>query len=405
MITNRVQGNTSNIVFLKSTDDAMIETLEKMSGKTHKTFTDSKSVTRDLSKLTMQNEGKVSYTMTTKETPVISYNDMAFISRCNSIVFRAGDSPIWNRNETILPMSWRLFSNTITQPGKEYSLQTIPTLSSALDFDIRQNQPDFVKMLDKRMAQACKAQAAMDMYKDAYNYTDAELAKLDIDAYSDEIMALIGAMLNDSVGKGLSDVETNDDEDGEYIDATDWDDTYVPDYAEDIDDIESYGMFDDSSVEDNDDVRTEVAKRQAIKDEADRKIYAGGYISRSMLINANGSVRTHSFDRDFSEVFANNMGEMLKDTNYFEDRNGDLYGVDGKAYIVKNDNSAIIAKINAAAKDDDSKVYAEDEIKQRDLSEFTTYTVTDDFYKFLASLNSWSFANGVFESEMRRKMM
>lgn len=383
----------------------MIETLEKMSGKTHKTFTDSKSVTRDLSKLTMQNEGKVSYTMTTKETPVISYNDMAFISRCNSIVFRAGDSPIWNRNETILPMSWRLFSNTITQPGKEYSLQTIPTLSSALDFDIRQNQPDFVKMLDKRMAQACKAQAAMDMYKDAYNYTDAELAKLDIDAYSDEIMALIGAMLNDSVGKGLSDVETNDDEENEYIDATDWDDTYVPDYAEDIDDVESYGMFDESSVEDNDDVRTEVTKRQAIRDEADRKIYAGGYISRSMLVNANGSVRTHSFDRDFSEVFANNMGEMLKDTNYFEDRNGDLYGVDGKAYIVKNDNSEIIAKINAAAKDDDSKVYAEGEIEQRDLSEFTTYTVTDDFYKFLASLNSWSFANGVFESEMRRKMM
>ena len=36
-----VQGNTSNIVFLKSTDDAMLETLEKMSGKTHKSFTDS----------------------------------------------------------------------------------------------------------------------------------------------------------------------------------------------------------------------------------------------------------------------------------------------------------------------------------------------------------------------------
>lgn len=386
----------------------MIETLEKMSGKTHKTFTDSKSVTRDLSKLTMQNEGKVSYTMTTKEMPVISYNDMAFISRCNSIVFRAGDSPIWNRNETILPMSWRLFSNTITQPGKEYSLQTIPTLSSALDFDIRQNQPDFVKMLDKRMAQACKAQAAMDMYRDAYDYTDAELAKLDIDAYADEIMALIGDMLNDSIGKGLSDVETNKDEtdDGEYVDATDWiDDMYEPEYAEDIDDVESYGMLDDASVEDNNDVRTEVAKRQAMKDETDRKIYAGGYISRSMLVSANGTVRTHSFDRDFSEVFADNMGEMLKDTNYFEDRNGDLYGIDGKAYIVKNDNSAMIAKINAAAKDDDSKVYAESEIDQRDLSEFTTYTVTDDFYKFLASLNSWSFANGVFESAMKRRMM
>ena len=139
-----VQGNTSNIVFLKSTDDAMLETLEKMSGKTHKSFTDSKTITRDMQKLMMQNEGKASYTMTTREVPVISYNDMAFISERNSIIFRAGDSPVWNRNETILPMSWRLFKNTITQPGKDYSLQTIPTLSSALEFGIRQNQPGFI---------------------------------------------------------------------------------------------------------------------------------------------------------------------------------------------------------------------------------------------------------------------
>ena len=183
-----VQGNTSNIVFLKSTDDAMLETLEKMSGKTHKSFTDSKTITRDMQKLMMQNECKASYTMTTREVPVISYNDMAFISERNSIIFRAGDSPVWNRNETILPMSWRLFKNTITQPGKDYSLQTIPTLSSALEFDIRQNQPDFIKMLDKRIAQACKAAEAMDIYKTAYNYTDTELAKNYIDAYSDEIM-------------------------------------------------------------------------------------------------------------------------------------------------------------------------------------------------------------------------
>ena len=101
-----------------------------------------------------QNEGKASYTMTTKEEPVIAYNDMAFISERNSIVFRAGDSPIWNRNETILPMSWRLFKNTIIHPGKDYSLQTIPTLSTAMDFDVRKNQPNFLRCLRKRMEQA-----------------------------------------------------------------------------------------------------------------------------------------------------------------------------------------------------------------------------------------------------------
>ena len=107
--------NTSNIVFLKSTDDSMLETLSKMSGIRHKAYKESKTITQDqgsMVKMT-KTEGKVSYTMTLKEEPVISYNDMAFISERNSIVFRAGDSPIWNRNETILPMSWRLFKNTI----------------------------------------------------------------------------------------------------------------------------------------------------------------------------------------------------------------------------------------------------------------------------------------------------
>ena len=87
----------------------MLDTLQKMSGTTHKTFIESKNVTMDKSQLFMRVKPEVTYTVSTKEVPVISYNDMAFISERNSIVFRAGDSPIWNRNETILPMSWRLF--------------------------------------------------------------------------------------------------------------------------------------------------------------------------------------------------------------------------------------------------------------------------------------------------------
>ena len=402
-----VQGNTSNIVFLKSTDDAMLETLEKMSGKTHKSFTDSKTITRDMQKLMMQNEGKASYTMTTREVPVISYNDMAFISERNSIIFRAGDSPVWNRNETILPMSWRLFKNTITQPGKDYSLQTIPTLSSALEFDIRQNQPDFIKMLDKRIAQACKAAEAMDIYKTAYNYTDTELAKLDIDAYSDEIMSLINSMLNDSLGKNTEAVSESEDEfdSDEMVSIDDWDDDMLDsNYADSIDEIGSYGMIDNSQLEDIDDVQREAARRQAQKDERDRKIFAGGYISRSMLVNPDGSVKSHTFDRDFSEIFANNMGEIFRDTDHFNEVDSNLYGKDGQLYITKADNSAIIAKMNAAAQDEDTRVYSEENISNNDLSEFNTYIITDAFYKFLANLDTWTFANGVFETEMARRM-
>lgn len=402
-----VQGNTSNIVFLKSTDDAMIDTLQKMSGTTHKSFTDSKTITRDMQKLMMQNEGKASYTMTTKEVPVISYNDMAFISERNSIIFRAGDSPVWNRNETILPMSWRLFKNTIIQPGKDYSLQTIPTLSSALDFDIRQNQPDFMKMLDKRMAQAGKAVAAMDLYKSAYNYTDTELSKLDIDAYSDEIMDLITAMLNNSLGKGSANTADEDDmfDGDDVVSIDDWDDDMLEgNYSDSIDEINSYGMLNTDNIEENVDVQTEAARRQAQRDERDRKIYAGGYISKSMLVNPDGSVKSHSFDRDFSEIFANNMGSMLNDKQYFTEVDGNLYGINGKPYIVKADNKAMLERMNEAAQEEGSNVFSEENVAEQDLSEFNTYTITDAFYQFLASLDMWSFADGRFENEMRRRM-
>ena len=398
--------NTSNIVFLKSTDDAMLETLQKMSGITHKSFTDSKTITRDAQKIMMKNEGKASYTMTTKEMPVISFNDMAFISERNSIVFRAGDSPVWNRNETILPMSWRLFKNTITQPGKDYSLQTIPTLSSALDFDIKQNQPDFIKMLDKRIAQAVKAKDAEELYKNAYKYTDAEYARLDIDAKSDEIMDLIVAMLNDSLGKMTEMINDDDDEfgDDDVVNIDDWDDDMLrPQYVDDVDSIENYGSINSDDIEENEDVQAEAARRQAERSELDRKVYAGGFISKSMLVNLNGTVK-HSFDKDFSEIFANNMGVMLSDSAYFKDVNGDLYGLNGSPYIVKTNNQAVLDAINKAAQDDETRTYSDGDISEADLNEFNTYTITDAFYQFLVSMDAWTFAGGRFDDEMRRRM-
>ena len=177
----------------------MLDTLQKMSGTQHRAYTNSKTITRDTEKVWMRNEGKVSYTMTTVEEPVIKYNDMAFIAMRNSIIFRAGDSPIWNRNETILPMSWRLFSETISQPGHKYTFQTIPTLSSAKDFDVRKNVPDFDKMLDKRIAQALAVDMAREAYQSTYDYTEYQIEQLDPDLYADEIMEVINNSMNETL--------------------------------------------------------------------------------------------------------------------------------------------------------------------------------------------------------------
>ena len=175
----------------------MIETLSKMSGTMHVTYKDSKTITQDVGAVVKMtaNEAKVSYTMSTVERPVVAYNDFAQIPPCNSIVFRAGDFPIWNRNETALPMSWRLFKNTITNPGKEYTLQTIPSLSTAKDFDVKQNQPNFTLMFEKRVNQAVASTQAMAYYKSVYGLTDDEIQRLDIDVYSDAIMEMAELIL------------------------------------------------------------------------------------------------------------------------------------------------------------------------------------------------------------------
>lgn len=365
--------NTSNIVFLKSTDDSMLDTLQKMSGTTHRSYTDSKTITRDKQRIFMQNESKVSYTMTTKEVPVISYNDMAFISPSNSIIFRAGDPPIWNRNETVLPMSWRLFTNTIVHAGHDYSLQTIPTLSSALDFDVRKNQPDFTQMLNKRMEQAIIAVKAKTAYQEAYMYTDYQISQLDPDVYSDEIMSIINAYLrkkNEEVNEDADDFDYNNRD-------ADW-----------IRDIEA-----NKEVEV---ARIEAEKRQA---ENDRKKFAQGTLSPGAFVSVAGQAN-HNMDKDIIAVYVDAIGGFKRDTQNFMVRNNSLYSADGQIlYIESVSNSEDLKNLNQAAQDENSKVYSEGKIEQHQ-----SYVVTDAFLKFLATRDRWDFAEGRFEIGMCNKM-
>ena len=374
-----VQGNTSNIVFLKSTDDAMLDTLQKMSGTTHRAFIDGKNVTRDLEKLFMKNEGKVSYSMSIKEVPVISYNDMAFISERNSIVFRAGDSPIWNRNETILPMSWRLFSNTIVQPGKEYSLQTVPTLSSALEFDVRKNQPDFIKMWEKRKKQAVVSGLCREAYMNAYGYSDYDMEQLDPDIAADEIMQVINDYIRELNGV------PEDEEDTSIM--FDDDDEMWNHMEENLEQME---------IVDN------MKKDQAIRDE---KKYAGGFLAPSDLVSVSGNV-IHGLDHTMSEAFNECKSYFWQDSRNFKPNMGDgnLYGLNGQLYVSVVDYMKDIEVLKNASKTFDSSVYAERPEDMDDIKD--SYKIHDVFIKFLASCSSWNdFADGKFETEMKRLLV
>ncbi|MFE0133265.1 type IV secretory system conjugative DNA transfer family protein [Streptomyces sp. NPDC059037] len=380
--------NTSNIVFLKSTDDSMIETLEKMSGKTHRSYRDSKQISQDLDKVIGgKTEGRVSYTMNTKEEPLISYNDMAFLSPRNSIVFRAGDAPIWNRNQTILPMSFRLLGNTIKHPGHTYSLQTIPTLSSAMDFDVRMNQPDFVKMLEKRMRQAVKAAAAKAQYREIYGYQEVDIERLDPDVYADEVMEVIATMT--AVDEGQ--------------------DPNAP-VVVDPDEYEGMSMFDEEQFIENVEVGVAVAESQAVSVERQRLLYAEGTISKEMLVNPDGSAKVKSLDIEIGEAYKSAQTELEQDREHFSvGGDGELLSADGsQTYIsqIRSDAYANAARrINGHVNDEDSRVFAEGDVTEEDLKSLATMMVHSAFYQYLASLPNWEvLADGRFDRAMAIEM-
>ena len=112
----------------------------------------------------------------------------------------------------------------------------------------------------------------------------------------------------------------------------------------------------------------------------------------------------HVLDNDILAVYTEIKGAMWNDHQYFTARDGALYGIDGTPYITLKDNADLISAINSAAKKPDSNVYAEVDLKENEMHAHNGYIVTDAFYKFLVSMDKWSFAGGQFETEMAKRM-
>lgn len=364
-----IEGNVTNIIFLKSTDDEMIEALSKKSGVTHKSFVDSKTVNVNQSKVWMRNESQVTYSVQTSEVPVIKTNDLRMLAQQNSIVFRAAEPPVWNRNQTFLPMAYQLYADTIIHPGHEYTLQTIPTQSEAIHFNVKENQPDFGAMFNKRMKQAMVVKTAKQTYKDVYGYSDDEIARINEDLYADEIMTIVNAILKE---------QESDSDDGQ---------------PQEI----AY-----SNAKENASVLEQQAIAQAQMDAIDRqnkRRYLDGMITSEDLFN--GVNACHDFDPMIIKAFLECRVQMAQDKDHFYLQGRSLYDETGDLLYIRYvaDEKK---KFQDAAKDPLKRVYAEGSITGNDITD--QYEVTDDFYAFLASLETWDFANGAFEKTMRKLM-
>lgn len=356
-----VQGNTSNIIFLKSEESDMLKELETMSGITHVSMINQKTVTRDMEKIAFANEGKASYMMETKEVPVITTNDLKSLPENNAIVFKAGESPIWNRNETIMPVSRKLHENTITVPGvSDYTLQTIPTLSTAMDFDLKKNQPDFLAMLEKRKKQALYSSECITAYNKAFGYNETDIQRLDKDVYANDVMNLIDSKIR-------TEDKTSD--------------TVITDNTSVINEVSS------------------VAKNEAAKNELK---YADKTISIADLVS--GNKVSHLLDEDFIYVYREIRGDMDRDP-LFSCINGSLYSSDGNILYLEKIDSSEVMKLAEASREKDTNVYMDFNLSKEDAETFAGYRVTDDFVKLLASLPSWDMiAKGRFEQLMAQRM-
>lgn len=391
--------NTNNLIFLKSNDDSMIETLSKMSGTRHKAYRDSKTVQEDLGKVVKGTrvDSKVSYTTSLKEEAVIKYGDLAYLNERNSIVFRAGDMPIWNRNEMILPMSWRLFMNTIKMPGKTFTLQTIPTLSTAAEFDVRKNQPDFEKLLKKRIEQALLVEESIEQYQKAYGYKDVDIARLDPDLYSADIMEIVDAKIAEM---------TIQEEESDFIqDMADYN-------ATDPDDATAYLGIHSGALNgatDNPDVPNAV-EIEAEQENRRIKRYAEGLLSRGDLITDSGAGQGPASPTAMilAEVYHEMATELHQDVDHFTSQGGNLCSAEDPSIIYVANRKAFGAELDAlkeASTDEESQTFAENEKDIEDWGATSRYDVRPAFLKYLATFENWStIAGGRFDGAVANMM-
>lgn len=130
-----------------------------------------------------------------------------------------------------------------------------------------------------------------------------------------------------------------------------------------------------------------------------------------MLVKPDGTARIKSLDREITEAYKSALVELQQDRDHFSvGGDNELRSADGALTYIRPLRSSSFAeaahKLNGAARDGDSRVYADDELSQEDLQALATVEISADFYRFLASLPTWEhLAGGAFDRAMAVEML
>lgn len=363
-----VRGNTANIVFLKSNDTNMLEQLSKSSGTTHRVYNQSQSFQEDNQNLTniARVQSSVSTTRQAEQEQLLTINDFTYLPERNSIVMQAGMPPIWNHNETILPMSYALLGDTIVNPGHPYTMQTLPSLSTAAEFDVGHNQPNFFDMFHKRLSQALVATDALDRFKHNYGYTDDDMTRLDIDQASTEIMSIVRSMA-----------------------------------AARQDQQFDVGTLDADDISDNDEFLEEAEAQAEALDDLSEPRFAEGEVSPDMLIQRIGD-QDHAMRGLVNEItvaYTAARADLMRDRIHFSVRNGNLC-----SSKPDEDGNPVVYVQGRDTGDEYQDMARKGMHGDMDDPPGTEYTITDDFLIFLANEDTWTTLGmrGDFDRAMAR---
>lgn len=285
-----MQGNSGNLVYIKSTDDSMLETLQTLAGMTHLSYRDNKSVTLDSRRQFNQADSKVTISASVHEVPVISKSEMLNVPRANMMIFGKGH-PIWDRNQTMMPFAYALQGdNTLRdfENNVKYSLPTVPTTASTEDFEVKTNMPNFYKMVSKRVHQARKAKEIRERYKVVYGtpdkpLTDFQLNQMDGENLAKQLMQGINEELyNESAkNKHEEEVANNDDTPSDAMMAMMSSLEQQQASANDVFDADAEKL--EAAGKENTEVKRSQAETDQIDDELSKPRYGGGRISRKDL--------------------------------------------------------------------------------------------------------------------------
>lgn len=330
-----------------------------------------------------QKDPTVSYNYSTEQENVIPKNAFMSMPMANSIILTAGHSTIWNRDETIMPMSWKLiWTDGITDKGNEYAINTMPTTSTAKEFDVLRNVPDFEAMLKERIAQATVIDDAKLRYMDKNALDEAGIRQLDADITAGEIMDVANDLVKEE-DKMMSDIQMTIQKGREWKEP-----------------MQKAQGGDHGSYEDEDGnvhtINNDGIKKQKERDTKKNKLCG---------LCTETEVRSMAGDHVFEAMINGSLREIAGDPDNFTiDSSGNISinGFGQIAHIPSKEDAMMWAQLFDAAKDQDNPhVFAEN----TDLGDVTTRLDVDPrFINFLLGVPDERFrtmAGGAFYDFIR----